>query len=204
MRTCLPNPETKRRKERSDPEVQAWKVTCDGQWSRSRCSGYPRPIVLRLSPLPRRLTFVQIVNEAAKFRYRSGDQFNCGGLTIRAPCGAVGHGGHYHSQSPESYFAHTPGLKVRRRPSDLPAVAAASHAPRVCWRAFFRTPALRLAVCLTRVCRPGSYMRGIIQEDVPTARLENGSLDCCCRVVDDRAGPFSSPILPRWLSGRLA
>ncbi|CAM9874742.1 unnamed protein product, partial [Hapterophycus canaliculatus] len=56
--------------------------------------------------------FDQIVNEAAKFRYRSGDQFDCGGLTIRAPCGAVGHGGHYHSQSPESYFAHTPGLKV--------------------------------------------------------------------------------------------
>ena len=27
--------------------------------------------------------FDQIVNEAAKFRYRSGDQFNCGGLTIR-------------------------------------------------------------------------------------------------------------------------
>ncbi|KAA8542956.1 hypothetical protein F0562_024119 [Nyssa sinensis] len=43
--------------------------------------------------------FDQIVNEAAKFRYRSGNQFNCGGLTIRAPYGAVGHGGHYHSQS---------------------------------------------------------------------------------------------------------
>ncbi|RLN60236.1 hypothetical protein BBJ28_00001385, partial [Nothophytophthora sp. Chile5] len=28
------------------------------------------------------------------------------------PYGAVGHGGHYHSQSPEAYFAHTPGLKV--------------------------------------------------------------------------------------------
>lgn len=55
---------------------------------------------------------MQLVNEAAKFRYRSGDQFDCGGLTVRAPCGAVGHGGHYHSQSPESYFAHTPGLKV--------------------------------------------------------------------------------------------
>ena len=25
---------------------------------------------------------------------------------------AVGHGGHYHSQSPEAYFAHTPGVKV--------------------------------------------------------------------------------------------
>jgi 2-oxoisovalerate dehydrogenase E1 component beta subunit len=56
--------------------------------------------------------FDQIVNEAAKFRYRSGGKFHCGGLTFRTPCGAVGHGGHYHSQSPEAYFAHTPGLKV--------------------------------------------------------------------------------------------
>jgi 2-oxoisovalerate dehydrogenase E1 component beta subunit len=54
----------------------------------------------------------QITNEAAKYRYRSGNQFNCGGLTIRAPYGAIGHGGHYHSQSPEAYFTHTPGLKV--------------------------------------------------------------------------------------------
>jgi 2-oxoisovalerate dehydrogenase E1 component beta subunit len=109
--------------------------------------------------------FDQLVNEAAKFRYRSGNQYDCGGLTVRAPYGArprararpppappllpcvrppqklrpapshsrthththahtqtrarphplpgaVGHGGHYHSQSPEAYFAHTPGLKV--------------------------------------------------------------------------------------------
>ena len=56
--------------------------------------------------------FDQLVNEAAKFRYRSGNQFDCGGLTIRAPCGAVGHGGVYHSQSPEAYFCHTPGLRV--------------------------------------------------------------------------------------------
>lgn len=56
--------------------------------------------------------FDQIVNEAAKYRYRSGNLFDCGGVTFRAPCGAVGHGGHYHSQSPEAYFCHTPGLKV--------------------------------------------------------------------------------------------
>lgn len=31
--------------------------------------------------------FDQIVNEAAKFRYRSGGQFDCGGLTIRTPYG---------------------------------------------------------------------------------------------------------------------
>jgi 2-oxoisovalerate dehydrogenase E1 component beta subunit len=56
--------------------------------------------------------FDQLVNEAAKYRYRSGNMFNCGRLTVRMPCGAVGHGALYHSQSPEAYFAHTPGLKV--------------------------------------------------------------------------------------------
>eukprot|EP00758_Cryptobia_borreli_P003512 Tbor_TRINITY_DN3796_c0_g2::TRINITY_DN3796_c0_g2_i1::g.2493::m.2493/K00167/BCKDHB, bkdA2; 2-oxoisovalerate dehydrogenase E1 component beta subunit len=56
--------------------------------------------------------FDQLVNEAAKLRYRTGGNFNCGGLVVRTPCSAVGHGGLYHSQSVESYFAHTPGLKV--------------------------------------------------------------------------------------------
>jgi len=56
--------------------------------------------------------FDQIVNEAAKARYRSGNLYDCGSLTIRAPWGAVGHGALYHSQSPEAYFAHTPGIKV--------------------------------------------------------------------------------------------
>lgn len=53
-----------------------------------------------------------MVNEAAKYRYRSGNMFNCGRLTVRMACGAVGHGALYHSQSPEAYFAHTPGLKI--------------------------------------------------------------------------------------------
>lgn len=52
------------------------------------------------------------MNEAAKYRYRSGGEYECGKLTVRAPCSAVGHGALYHSQSPEAYFAHTPGLKV--------------------------------------------------------------------------------------------
>ncbi|MFT5528352.1 MAG: 2-oxoisovalerate dehydrogenase E1 component beta subunit, partial [Alteromonadaceae bacterium] len=56
--------------------------------------------------------FDQIVNEAAKFRYRSGNEFDVGKLTIRAPYGGGIAGGLYHSQSPEAYFAHTPGLKV--------------------------------------------------------------------------------------------
>ena len=54
----------------------------------------------------------QIKNEMAKFRYRSGNQWNCGGVTLRMPCGAVGHGGHYHSQSVEGFLAGCPGLVV--------------------------------------------------------------------------------------------
>jgi len=56
--------------------------------------------------------FDQIVNEAAKFRYRSGDEFDVAGLTFRTPYGGGIAGGLYHSQSPEAYFCHTPGLKV--------------------------------------------------------------------------------------------
>jgi len=37
--------------------------------------------------------FDQLVNEAAKFRYRDGSQGrHVGGLTVRMPCGGVGHG----------------------------------------------------------------------------------------------------------------
>lgn len=56
--------------------------------------------------------FDQITSEAAKYRYRSGGVYDVGGLTIRAPYGAVGHGGHYHSQSPEAFFTHIPGIQV--------------------------------------------------------------------------------------------
>ncbi|PVD27932.1 hypothetical protein C0Q70_10508 [Pomacea canaliculata] len=56
--------------------------------------------------------FDQLRNEAAMFRYRTGNQFDCGRLTVRAPCMAVGHGALYHSQSVEAFFGHCPGLKV--------------------------------------------------------------------------------------------
>ncbi|MBL9018983.1 MAG: alpha-ketoacid dehydrogenase subunit beta [Myxococcales bacterium] len=55
--------------------------------------------------------FDQIVNELAKFRYRSGGQYTCP-VVIRTPVGGGIRGGHYHSQSPEALFIHTPGLKV--------------------------------------------------------------------------------------------
>ncbi len=55
--------------------------------------------------------FDQIVSEMAKLRYRSGGQYSCP-VVLRMPYGGGVAGGHYHSQSPESYFAHTPGLVV--------------------------------------------------------------------------------------------
>ena len=53
----------------------------------------------------------QIVNEAAKIRYRSNGAFECP-IVVRAPFGAGVHGGLYHSQSVEALFYHVPGLKV--------------------------------------------------------------------------------------------
>lgn len=53
----------------------------------------------------------QIISEAAKMRYRSNNDWGCP-ITIRAPFGGGVHGGLYHSQSIESIFASTPGLKI--------------------------------------------------------------------------------------------
>ncbi len=55
--------------------------------------------------------FDQIVNEAARFHYRSNGAWTCP-ITIRAPYGAVHGGALYHSQSIEAWFCNTPGLKV--------------------------------------------------------------------------------------------
>jgi len=55
--------------------------------------------------------FDQVVSELAKFRYRSGGMFPVP-VVIRSPYGGGVKGAHYHSQSPEAYFTHTPGLKV--------------------------------------------------------------------------------------------
>lgn len=53
----------------------------------------------------------QIVNEMAKMRYRTAGQYSSP-VIIRTPYGGGIHGAHYHSQSPEAQFLHTPGLNV--------------------------------------------------------------------------------------------
>ena len=53
--------------------------------------------------------FDMITNFAAKSRYRTGVGVP---LVVRGPAGGGVHGGPFHSQNPEAYFAHTPGLKI--------------------------------------------------------------------------------------------
>jgi 2-oxoisovalerate dehydrogenase E1 component beta subunit len=53
--------------------------------------------------------FNQIANMVAKAHYRWGAPAP---LVIRGPSGGNVHGGPFHSQNPEMYFVHTPGLKV--------------------------------------------------------------------------------------------
>ena len=55
--------------------------------------------------------FDQIVNQAATLRYRYGGRAAVP-IVIRAPSGGNVGGGLYHSQNPEAWFVHRPGLKV--------------------------------------------------------------------------------------------
>ena len=55
--------------------------------------------------------FNQIVSEISRMRYRSNGTFNLP-MVIRMPYGGGVHGALYHSQSNETYFTSTVGLKV--------------------------------------------------------------------------------------------
>jgi len=54
-------------------------------------------------------TFDQLVNFAATNHYRWGASVP---IVVRAPSGGGLRGGPFHSQNPEAWFVHTPGLKV--------------------------------------------------------------------------------------------
>lgn len=53
--------------------------------------------------------FNQVVNMSAKIHYRWGARVP---MVIRCPSGGGVHGGPFHSQNPEAWFFHVPGLKV--------------------------------------------------------------------------------------------
>lgn len=54
---------------------------------------------------------MQLRNEVAMLRYRSGGDFNAP-MVVRVPVGGYIRGSHYHSQNIEAFFAHIPGLLI--------------------------------------------------------------------------------------------
>jgi len=71
--------------------------------------------------------FNQLVNNAAKVRYRWGGSVP---MVLRMPWGGLRHAGPYHSQNTEAWFYRTPGLKivVPSTPHDARALMAAAVA----------------------------------------------------------------------------
>ncbi len=71
--------------------------------------------------------FNQLVNNAAKIRYRWGASVP---MVVRLPWGGLRHAGPYHSQNTEAWFYRTPGLKivVPSTPSDARSLLAAAVA----------------------------------------------------------------------------
>jgi 2-oxoisovalerate dehydrogenase E1 component len=69
--------------------------------------------------------FNQLVNNAAKIRYRWGGSVP---MVVRMPWGGLRHAGPYHSQNTEAWFYRTPGLKivVPSTPHDARALMAAA------------------------------------------------------------------------------
>jgi pyruvate/2-oxoglutarate/acetoin dehydrogenase E1 component len=71
--------------------------------------------------------FNQLVNNAAKVRYRWGGSVP---MVVRMPWGGLRHAGPYHSQNTEAWFYRTPGLKivVPSTPHDARALFASAVA----------------------------------------------------------------------------
>jgi 2-oxoisovalerate dehydrogenase E1 component len=78
--------------------------------------------------------FNQLVNNAAKIRYRWGGSAREGGIgvpmVLRMPWGGLRHAGPYHSQNTEAWFYRTPGLKIvaPSTPHDARALMSAACA----------------------------------------------------------------------------
>ncbi|KAI4762739.1 thiamine diphosphate-binding protein [Aureobasidium sp. EXF-12344] len=155
--------------------------------------------------------FDQLVNEAAKARFRAGVNAkgqSCGGLVVRMPCGGVGHGTssqpfskfyRYHSQSPESLFTHIPGLRVvmPRGPAQAKGLLLAAIAsndpvvfmePKILYRAaveYVPTEAYEIPLSKAEIVKPGKDIT-IISYGTPlytcANAIEKAEADFGCQI----------------------
>ncbi|MEC8704767.1 MAG: alpha-ketoacid dehydrogenase subunit beta [Asgard group archaeon] len=155
--------------------------------------------------------FDQIVSELAKFRYRSGGEFTTN-VTIRSPYGGGVRGAHYHSQSPEALFAHTPGLKVviPSNPYDAKGLLISSIRdnnpviflePKRIYRAFKQeSPEEDYTVPLEKanIVRNGDDITlvsygSMLQNTLEAAEIASNELSINCEVIDLRTiSPYDS------------
>ncbi|KAG9675445.1 thiamine diphosphate-binding protein, partial [Aureobasidium melanogenum] len=147
--------------------------------------------------------FDQLVNEAAKARFRAGVNAkgqSCGGLVVRMPCGGVGHGfRRYHSQSPESLFTHIPGLRVviPRGPAQAKGLLLAAIAsndpvvfmePKILYRAaveYVPAEAYEIPLSKAEIVKPGKDVT-IISYGTPlytcSNAIEKAEADFGCKI----------------------
>ena len=162
--------------------------------------------------------FDQIVNEAAKIRYRYGensDYYNVGGMVIRMPTGGVGHGALYHTQSPESLFSHVPGMRVitPRSPSQAKGLLLAAvecpdpvifMEPKILYRAsveYVPQESYTLPLDKAEILKPGKDLT-LISYGTPLYTCSNAltaiekDLDCSIELIDLRAiFPWDRPAI---------
>ena len=151
--------------------------------------------------------FNQLVNNAAKIRYRWGGSVP---MVVRMPWGGLRHAGPYHSQNTEPWFYRTPGLKivVPSTPFDARALMASAVAdpdPVLYYEhiALYRDPRIRQSVD-ARAPEPLPIGRAALRRDGDDlAIISYGAYVHAARRVADRlheSGIEASVLDLRWLA----
>ena len=90
----------------------------------------------------------QIVNEASKYRYRSGGAFNCGGLTVRAPYGAPA------DYLKRSHFKRLERQRIKMRQVNKHKLSQGTHqilSCIACWPATLDASCFHVCFCSRRI-----------------------------------------------------
>jgi 2-oxoisovalerate dehydrogenase E1 component len=151
--------------------------------------------------------FNQLVNNAAKIRYRWGHDVP---MVVRMPSGGLRHAGPYHSQNTESWFYRTPGLKIAvpSTPWDARALFAAAMAdpdPVLFFEhiALYRDPRIRQVIGDTPAVPAPVGRAALRREGRDIAIVSYGAyvhvaLEVATRLAED--GIAASVLDLRWLS----